>query len=84
MVVWDIDVVGNPNNLVPVYVGIVLVHKNHADIEASLIPKNHVNVETVHTPKNHVDARTVLILENCVDVRTVHVCVGKLTGVRIP
>ena len=69
---WEIGVGGNPTNLAYVYAGIVPVHKNHADVEATLILENHV------------DPGTVLILENRVDVGTVHVCAGMLTEVRIP
>ena len=72
MVVWEIGVGGNPTNPAHIHAWIVHVHKNHADIEVTLIPENHV------------DAGTVLIFENRVDVKTVHVRAGMLIGVRIP
>ena len=72
MVVWEVSVGGNPANPAYVYAGIVPIHKNHVDAEATFILKNHV------------DAGIVLILENCVDVKTVHVLAGILTGFWIP
>ena len=47
MVVWEIDVGGNPTNPVHVHTGIIPVHKNLANAEATLIPKNRVDVGTV-------------------------------------
>ena len=47
IVVWEIDVGGNPTNPVHVYAGIVPVHKNHVDAEATFIPKNRVDIGTV-------------------------------------
>ena len=84
MVVWEVNVGGNPTNPVHVHAEIVPVHKNHADTEATLIPENHVDTGTIHTPKNHINAGTVLILENRVDVMIVHVRTGMLTEVQIP
>ena len=72
MIVWEIDVGGNPTNPVHVHVGIILIHKNHANAEATLIPENHV------------DVGIVLIPENRIDIGIVHVRAGMLTGVRIP
>ena len=45
---WEVNVGGNPTNPVHVHAGIVPVHKNHADTEATLIPENHVDDRTVH------------------------------------
>ena len=76
MVVWEISVGGagggNSTNPAYVHVGIVPVHKNHADTEVTLIPENHV------------DTGIVLILENRIDVGIVQVCVCIWTGVQIP
>ena len=63
---------GNPTNPVYIYAKIIPVHKNHADVKATLILKNHIN------------AGTILILENSVDVGTVHIRASMLTEVRIP
>ena len=68
MVVWGIDVEGNPVKPTHVHSGIVPVHENHVDAGIVLILENHV------------DAEVTLILENHVDVRTVHVRAGMLTG----
>ena len=81
---WEVNVGGNPTNPVHVHAEIVPVHKNHADIEATLILENHVDTGTIHTPKNHINAGTVLILENRVDVVIVHVRAGMPIEVRIP
>ena len=68
MVVWGIDVEGNPVDPAHVHTRIVPVHKNHVDAGTFLILENHVGAEVT------------LILENHVDVRTVHVRAGMLTG----
>ena len=69
MVVWGIDVEGNPVDPAHVHTRIVPVHKNHVDIGIVLILENHV------------DAGVTLIPENHVDVKTVHVRASMLTGV---
>ena len=63
---------GNSTNPAYVHVGIVPVHKNHADAEVTLIPENHV------------DAGIVLILKNRIDVGIIQVRAGIRTGVQIP
>ena len=45
---WEINVGGNPTNPVHVHVGIIPIHKNHANAEATLIPENRVDIGTVH------------------------------------
>ena len=72
MVVWEIGVGEDLTNPAHVHVGIVPVHKNHADAEVNFIPENHVNVGTV------------LIFENRVNVGTIHVHASMLTEVQIP
>ena len=71
-IVWGIDVGGDPASLVLVHVGIVPIHKNHADVGATPIPENHIG------------AGTVLILGSRIEVGSVHIHVGMLTGVQIP
>ena len=71
-IVWGIDVGRDPTSLVLVHVGIVPIHKNHADVGATPIPENHII------------ARTVLILGSRIDVGSTHVHAGMLTGVQIP
>ena len=39
MVVWEIGVGEDPTNLAHVHVGIVPIHKNHADAEVNLFPR---------------------------------------------
>ena len=71
-IVWGIDVGGDPTSLALVHVGIIPIHKNHADVGATPIPENHI------------DAGTVLILGSRIEVGSVHIHAGMLTRVQIP
>ena len=55
MVVSEINVGRDPTSLVPVHVGIILVHKNHVDAGTIPILKSRVDVRTIHV---HADMPT--------------------------
>ena len=81
MVVWEIGVGGNPTNPAHVHAGIVPVHKNHIDTEATLIPENHVDAGTALIHANHADTEVILFPKSHVVDETVCVRAGMLTEV---